>query len=78
MGSIATFTSTYLIPTVLPSGDRQQLAGPVYKHAQFIAQGGVGTPAVNLRNRKIVYAAARDAISASPNLVADFFALDAT
>jgi hypothetical protein len=81
VGSLATFQNTYLVPAVLPAGTRQRLAGPCKQVEQQFTMGVAGATAVanvnTRRNRVVVFAAQRDALSAQPTLVSDFYAIDA-
>lgn len=81
MGSLATFKTNYLNSTVLPSGARGQLAGPIRLIDLEVSEGATVAQALartaNARTRRIVYKAQRQASPEQAALISDFYALDA-
>ena len=81
MGSLATFKSTYLVPTVLPAGARQQMAGPISAIDQQVAGGATVATALsntlNKRAYRIAHKAQQQSLPYQGTLVADFVALNA-
>lgn len=81
MGSLATFKTTYLTSTVLPTGQREQLAGLVYEIDRMVAEGQTVTAArqnlPNYRTKPVVHKAQQASNPFQGTLAADFFALDA-
>jgi hypothetical protein len=83
MGSLATFKSTYLTadPPMLPAGQRQRLAGPVYALETRVAAGATYGAAQNAiatkRTMDIVLNAQKWTNPYNANLASDFLTINA-
>jgi hypothetical protein len=81
MGSLATFKTNYLAGTVVPTGDREQLAGLVHAIDRMVADGAtVAVARANVpvdRASPIIHRAQQRSNPYQGTLAADFLALDA-
>ena len=81
MGSLATFKTTYLASTVLPTGQREQVAGLIYKIEDHVARGAsVPTAAAlvdNARAKRVMHDAQAASTPLQFNMVADYVAISA-
>jgi hypothetical protein len=81
MGSLATFKTNYLASTVVPTGDREQLAGLVQAIDRMVADGATVTVARQQvpikRSSPIIHRAQQRSSPYQGTLAADFLALDA-
>lgn len=80
MGSLATFKTTYLNSTVLPTGDREQVAGLVHAIDRLVADGNSVTVARQTQAKRAMPIIHRAQARSSPYqgaLASDFLALDA-
>lgn len=80
MGSLAAFKAAYLNTTVVPTGQREQLAGPIYAIDRLVADGLTVTAArtaVAKRATIPVHKAQQVSNPYQGTLAAEFFALDA-
>jgi hypothetical protein len=80
MGSLATFKTTYLASAVLPTGQREQVAGLVYAVEQRVSEGASVTNArVQVSNKRASVVLHNAQATSSPlqgALAADFLGLD--
>jgi hypothetical protein len=81
VGSLATFKTTYLASTVVPTGPRERLAGVVYALEQRVAEGAaVATARANVTNARAlrdIHKAQRLSSPYQGALASDFLAIDA-
>lgn len=80
MGSLAAFKAAYLATTVVPTGQRERLAGPVHNIERLVAEGHTVTAARTLTTKRAgidVHKAQLLSNPYQPTLAADFYALDA-
>jgi hypothetical protein len=81
MGSLATFKTTYLNSTVVPTAQRLALAGAVAAIDLRVADGATVTNAraqvANNRAKAVVHKAQQVSSPYQSTLAADFYALDA-
>lgn len=80
MGSLAAFKTAYMASTVLPTGTRQNLAGPVYAIDRLVAEGNTVTQArtiVAKRSMPAIHQAQERSNPYQGALAADFLTLDA-
>jgi hypothetical protein len=81
VGSLAAFKSNYLTSTVLPSGQRQRLAGPVYGLEARVAAGATYGAAQNAiatkRTMDVILNAQKWTNPYNANLASEFLTIDA-
>jgi hypothetical protein len=80
MGSLAAFKTAYLASTVVPTPQRQRLAGPVANIERLVADGNTVTAARQLTTKRSlndVHTAQQVSSPYQSTLAADFYALDA-
>jgi hypothetical protein len=80
MGSLAAFKTAYLASTVVPTPQRERLAGPVYNIERLVADGNTVTAARQLTTKRSLIDVHKAQLVSSPyqsTLAADFYALDA-
>jgi hypothetical protein len=81
MGSLATFKASYLATTVVPTGQRQQLAGVVYFVERLVADGATVTAARSAiptgRLRKVGHDSQKLSSPLQATLASDLAGLDA-
>jgi hypothetical protein len=80
MGSLAAFKTAYLASTVVPTPQRERLAGPVYNIERLVADGNTVTAARQLTTKRSLIDVHKAQLVSNPyqsTLAADFYALDA-